>query len=87
MKHEQIIITQISKSELSDIIDKSVLSALIKRDRIVDNSNQILSAKQAAEFLDISLPTLHKWKRKGMIPFHQKGGRIFFKKSELIKSL
>jgi len=87
MNKDNILLIQLSKQELSELIDKSVLSAILKKDRIREHSDEILNSKQAAELLDISLPTLHKWKKEGQIPYHQKGGRIFFKRNELIKSI
>lgn len=87
MNKDNFLLIQLSRQELSELIDKSVLSAIIKKDRIREHSDEILNAKQAAELLDISLPTLHKWKKAGQIPYYQKDGRIFFKRNELIKSI
>ena len=39
----------------------------------------ILSNKEAAEFLKISLPELTKIRNRGEIPFHIHGGMYFYK--------
>ena len=47
----------------------------------------LLTRLQCAEFLSITLPTLHKWVRDGILKAYQLGGRIYFKQHEVLKSL
>lgn len=47
----------------------------------------LLTSKQSATLLRISLPTLHKWKIEGRINFYRIGTRIRFKESELLSAL
>jgi excisionase family DNA binding protein len=44
---------------------------------------ELLTSKQSAKVLGVSLVTLHKWKTEGRIPFCRMGTRVRFKRSEL----
>ncbi|MEP1033633.1 helix-turn-helix domain-containing protein [Ekhidna sp.] len=53
------------------------------------DDEQLLTREQAAQFLSISLPTLHNWTKKGKIKCqHIPGtGRIYYLKSDLLNSV
>ena len=50
-------------------------------------NEEFFDQRQAAKFLNISLPTIIRWKKKGKIPYYQEGRTILFKKSELLSVL
>lgn len=76
------LILDLSQSEFKDLIKESIQELQHSTDEGFQKEI-VLNAKEAAAYLNISAPTLHKWKREGTIPFYKKGGRVFFKKSEL----
>lgn len=45
---------------------------------------EVLTPKEAADFLKISLPTLYQLKANKKIPYGKAGGQLRFIKSELI---
>lgn len=47
----------------------------------------LLTRKEIAAYLHISLVTLHDWINKGLVPSIRKGGRILFLKSEVLEAL
>lgn len=47
----------------------------------------VLTRKQAAELLSISLVTLRNWTAQGLLPSYQLGGRIYYKQKEIISAL
>ena len=47
---------------------------------------ELLTKKEMAEELDISLVTLTDWMKKGL-PYHRLHRRIYFKKEEVMKSM
>ncbi len=51
------------------------------------NSVRLLTRKEAANLLRVTLPTLHHWSKTGIIQAYYLGGRIYYKESELISSL
>jgi excisionase family DNA binding protein len=50
------------------------------------NEEPLVTRKEMGKYLRISLVTLTDWKKRGL-PFHQKGGRVLFLKSEVLNWL
>lgn len=50
--------------------------------------NEVLFTRlQAAEFLSVSLTTLRTWTENGIVIGRRLGGRVYYLKSEIIKSM
>ncbi len=52
-----------------------------------ENDDELISIIDAANLLKVSVPTIHNWKRVGIIPSYKKGRKVYFKRSEVISSL
>lgn len=52
-----------------------------------NKSMELLSRKEACQFLSISLSTLKNWTYSKVIIGYKLGGKVYYKKYELIKSL
>lgn len=50
-------------------------------------NEQPISQQEICSFLNITEPTLIRWKKKGVIPFLQVGSRVLFQKSKVISAL
>ena len=51
-------------------------------------SNDLITMKEVAALYKVSLVTIHKWrKHKILPPTIKKGGRVFFRRDEILKSL
>ena len=50
------------------------------------NEIELLTRKQTAQLLGVSLVTLDLWKNEGLIPYERFGTRIRFDKREVLKS-
>lgn len=50
-------------------------------------SNNLLSRKETASLLNISLPTLHDWTNKGVLKSHCIGRKVFYKVDEVNNAL
>lgn len=48
------------------------------------NEDEVLTVKEAAAFLKVSIPTIYQLKARKEIPFRKIGGSLRFLKSELI---
>jgi excisionase family DNA binding protein len=84
---ESIQITQLSKTELENIIRNSVNAAVSEAIGNSPQNNDMLSFKEAAKFLNLAAPTLYKKTSKGEIPFLKSGKKILFNKARLIEWL
>ena len=52
-----------------------------------DLSEKLMTAKEAADLLRVSLVTLWQWEKQGRIAKYAMGGRTYFKYSELMANL
>ncbi|WP_159637735.1 helix-turn-helix domain-containing protein [Sphingobacterium composti Ten et al. 2007 non Yoo et al. 2007] len=50
-------------------------------------SQKLLTKKEMADELDISLVSLTDWMKQGRVPYMRLGKRIYFKKQEVINSM
>ncbi|QXP56212.1 helix-turn-helix domain-containing protein [Cellulophaga sp. HaHa_2_95] len=48
-----------------------------------ENPSKLLSRKDTAKFLCISLPTLHEWTKSGAIRAHRIGNRVLYKQGDI----
>jgi excisionase family DNA binding protein len=52
-----------------------------------EKSDELLTAKEAAALLKISLVTLWQWEKAGRVKKHKIGSRVYFKHSEIMASI
>ncbi len=86
----KIILT--TEDELEALITRvlnDVLSPLlIKGDNgVIKSASEIMSLKQASEFLDLAPQTLYGHTSRRTIPHYKKGKKIYFKREELLEWL
>lgn len=81
----ELVIT--SKDELERLIVKAVTLATKSNEALTNpDKDERLNQTQAAEFCGVSIPTIWRWRRKGLVPFEKLKGssKIYFYKSQLI---
>lgn len=55
--------------------------------KLAPESEVLFTRLQAAEFLSVSLTTLRTWTENGIVIGRRLGGRVYYLKSEIIKSM
>lgn len=76
--------------ELSDIrkVVEEVLEKQLKGFSIPKKTElKLLTRKDTAKLLCISLPTLHEWTKSGIVKAHRIGNRVLFKQDEVHQAL
>jgi excisionase family DNA binding protein len=48
------------------------------------SGDELLTIKQAADLLDLSVATVHEHKRTGRLPYTKLGGRAYIKRSDVL---
>jgi hypothetical protein len=86
---KNLILTKITAQELSQMITDAVNEAVknIKIEQPITLSQELLSRKEVADKLKISLVTLNDWTKKGIVNSYAIGGRILYKASEINEKL
>lgn len=48
---------------------------------------EVLSNREASEFLDVSKSTLQRWRNNGTLPYSKVGGNIYYKRADILRML
>jgi excisionase family DNA binding protein len=84
-----MIIVQLNSEELIELIQNSVREAMVQLPlKTVQSENQsekLFTIQQAAEFLNLTVPTMYCKVHKREIPFMKRSKRLYFSQSELLK--
>ena len=86
---EQVLFTQVPIADLQGYIAQTIqheLSVILKADPAPD-PDELVTRKQAAIILGLSLPTLHDYTVRGIVPAYRLGSRVRFKKGDLLNCL
>ncbi|MET6998708.1 helix-turn-helix domain-containing protein [Chitinophaga defluvii] len=86
---ENLILSPIPLEQLKAVICDSVRMELSKRLDSINQPNQteLITRKEAAVFLGISLPTLSDFTKTGKIVGYRIGTRVRYKRAELEQAL
>jgi excisionase family DNA binding protein len=88
--NNEIILISIPKDELQSIVIECVISCLNQHEFEFpkeEKQEEYLTGKQVDSLLNISSPTRHKYVKDGLLNKHKIGGRVLFKRSEVLKAL
>jgi len=77
----------ISRDDLKELITEAVTKAFDEVNKDTFTDRDLMTRKQTAEFLNVSLVSLNIWSKKGIIQPYAIEGRVFFKKSEVESAL
>jgi excisionase family DNA binding protein len=50
-------------------------------------ADELLTIREAAALLDVTVQTVHEWKRRGLLNFHKLGSRSYLKRGEVLAAL
>jgi excisionase family DNA binding protein len=75
-------VRQLFRQELETYFENHTLNSASK-----SQNEQPINTKELINFLDITEPTLIRWRKKGKIPFLQVGSRILYQKSAVLAAL
>jgi excisionase family DNA binding protein len=64
---------------------KELKALLLNKAETQPQNNNPLTIKEVAELLSLSVPTLYAYVQRNEIPYHKKGNRLYFFKSEIIE--
>lgn len=50
-------------------------------------NDELLSIREAAELLGVTVQTVHEWKRLGRLKYHKLGSRSYLKRADILAAL
>jgi excisionase family DNA binding protein len=51
------------------------------------SADELLSIREAATMLGVTVQTVHEWKRRGLLKYHKLGSRSYLKRADVLASL
>jgi excisionase family DNA binding protein len=87
---EQVLFTQVPIADLQGYIAQTIqreLSAILKADQPAPDPDELLTRRQAAQYLGLSLPTLHEYTQRGIVTAYRIGSRVRYRRGELSNAL
>ena len=85
---KEFFFSPITLDQLESVVSKVVTKAIREQpNQIIESQEELLDVHQVAQLLHTTPQNIHAKKRAGQIPFVRFGGRILFKRSEVIESL
>jgi excisionase family DNA binding protein len=49
--------------------------------------DELLSIREAASMLHVTVQTVHEWKRRGLLKYHKLGSRSYLKRADVLAAL
>ena len=50
-------------------------------------ADELLSIREAATLLGVTVQSIHEWKRRGLLPYHKLGSRSYIKRADVVGAL
>jgi excisionase family DNA binding protein len=83
-----LAVIQELRNEMKDVIREKTVSLTAKINAIDERTSEnLLSIKETTDFLGVSNTTLWRLRKSGEIKTYMLGSQVYFKKSEILKSL
>lgn len=84
----KIFLQSLELSDIKRVIEEVVESKISKLSpQKQQNLNLLLTRKETAKLLCISLPTLNDWTKTGIVKAHRIGNRVLYKEQEVLGAL
>lgn len=53
----------------------------------ISPAEELLTVREAAGLLDVTVQTVHDWKRRGLLKYHKLGSRTYILKADVLAAL
>lgn len=83
---EKILVTTLQLEDLQNLIKESIRQVLnenVEEKSKPEEKEEILTTEDIQRMFKVSKVTIHKWKKKMILPYYKMGRKVYFKKSEI----
>lgn len=74
-------------SDISERVTANILKAVQNNNQPTDHPEQFLTIQEAAQFLNLTVPTIYSKVSKGELPIMKRSKRLYFSSTELMQYL
>ena len=82
---DKVILSPYTLDELATAVAAKIKSDMPAAAEPAPADDEMITAKEVAKLLGVSLVSIHTWKKDGKLKFYRYGSRIRFKKSEVLQ--
>ena len=72
-------------SSISERVTANILKAVQNNNPTTEQPEQLLAVQEAAQFLNLTVPTIYSKVSKGELPVMKRGKRLYFSRTELME--
>lgn len=84
---QSIQLISVTPEQLQNAILDGVKNQLSEFKKQLQEPEQLMTREETAKFLQVNLSTLHNWSKQGkLVPFGLQG-RVYYKRSEIMKAI
>ena len=83
----KVFLNNLELSDIKKVIEEALENKLNGFSVPKKTELSLLTRKDTAKFLRISLPTLHEWTKNGIVKAHRIGNRVLYKQEEVTQAL
>lgn len=73
--------------QIRSVVKDELKEALQTHRREIEKKDRLMTRQDTADYLGVTLPTIHKYINEGILTAHKIGGRTLFKKNEVDNAL
>lgn len=86
---ENVVLSPVPLDAIEGIIAKAIRRELVEAMKAeqAPDPDELLTRKEAAGYLGISLPTLHDYSQRGIVTAYRLGTRVRYRRSDLYNAL
>jgi excisionase family DNA binding protein len=86
---EKVVFTQVAIADLQGYIAQTIKEQFdaIRKAETAPDPDELLTRKEAARYLGLSLPTLHDYTQRGIVTAYRLGSRVRYRRGELLNAL
>ena len=74
-------------TNISERVTANILQAITRESTGAQSTENLLSVKDAAQFLNLTVPTIYNKVSRGELPYMKRGKRLYFSDEELMAYL
>lgn len=74
-------------TDISERVTASILKAVQNNNPATEQPEQLLTIQEAAQFLNLTVPTMYSKVSKGELPVMKRSKRLYFSRTELLEYL
>ena len=87
MEKYNLNIENLTSEELRELFLTAITEEILPNIQTTSKETKLLTRKETAKHLRVSLPTLHDWTKRGIIKGYRIEGKVYYKRSEIEESL